>query len=840
MSSLIVKIAWREARGALPHFLPLLLSLMLGVGATVAVGSLAADLAAMTGQEARNILTADLEVLLTGPLSPAGELQLAQLSLQKTRSIHLTELIGMASVDAGGPTQLVEVKAVEAGYPFYGALRLSPQKADPFSDPNGVWVEASLLSHLKRRVGETVKIGDATFLIRGIIEKEPDRAVGLFSMGPRVLLSQQALHQTGLVQPGSRITRKILLAVGPSQSPEALKTFLTTAWKNETVQIRTFHEIQPRLNRFLKNFTSYLGLIGVVSLWVGGIAVAINSHGFLARKKMTIAIFKSLGVSAVSISGAYLLLVAIFGIVSGGLGVGLGLGLHRVLSGLLSGALPPDLPVLHWGVMIRGIAMGGISALLFSIWPIRVAGRASPATLLRQDLDDGRPRKWDFPGICVALVLFFCGIGLSLWQAGSWRLGLWVVGGVGLAVLLLLLSTWGVLHLLKKWGHARSLTMRYAMRNLTRPGHFVYATSIALGVGVMVLATLFQVEGVLLSHLRDNIPDDAPSLFFIDVQSDQKKSLEALLAETPLKRPSELTPLVRSRLHAMNGRLVSKMDVENRADGWYFTREYVLTFREGLPPHNQIVRGAWWSDAAREKSQGMISAEVEVARHLGLTVGSTVTFDIQGVLFEGKIGSLRAVDWGAMTTNFFFIFAPGRLEAGPVTYVASVATADSHADAALQDAVVAAFPNVTAIPIRNVLETVTRILNLLRRSMTWVAGCGLATGLGVLSGVLVATRYRRIYEMTLLRTLGAGRASLLAMMATEYAALGLLAGLVGGTLSVAVSWGIVVMILEIPWQFYSGMIFLSMAASALLAVVTGLLSTTHLLGLKPLLVLRTQ
>ena len=387
-----------------------------------------------------------------------------------------------------------------------------------------------------------------------------------------------------------------------------------------------------------------------------------------------------------------------------------------------------------------------------------------------------------------------------------------------------------------------SLILKYGIGNLHRQGRQVVTIVLSIGIGVTILLTLAQVERNLLSQLRQNIPQDAPGLFFIDIQPDQKEAFEALMKGWNLKKPLQLTPLVRSRLHDINGKKISEMQPENRPDGWYLTREYVLTYQKDLPDHNIVQRGQWWTGTTgidTADSIPLISVEAEAARHLGIDLGSTVTFDIQGDLITGRIASIREVDWGSLTTNFFFIFAPGALERSPVTYVATAATQPEE-DLPVQNAVIGALPNVTAINLRDVLETIAGILKEIIRTVQFMAGFGLLVGLIVLSGAIAATRARRRHEMILLKTLGAARPTLIAMMAVEYGLLGFVAALVGALLSTGLSWGIVRFFLEIPWRFDPKTLLVGLIATVIITLLGGFLTTHRILGQKPLAVLRSE
>jgi putative ABC transport system permease protein len=848
MSRFIIRMAWREARSSYRHLLFSLFSIAIGVGAIVGVGTLSANFEAMTFHEARSLLAADLEARLNRPLSERERSYLSDLARDAIRFIRVTDLNGMAMTKESGRTQLVEIKAVEPGYPFYGRLKLDPPAPDPFNVPDAIWVEEALLIRLHLRVGDPVRLGDALFTIRGLIRNEPDRAAGVFSLGPRVLLSQQGLRRSGLVQPGSRMTDRYLFKVRPPWTPERLKTELSGHWPAESARIQTYREAQPRLGRFLGNFTTYLGLVGLITLIIGGIGVASNIHTFLADRIGTIAILKCLGCSSTSILTIYLFLALSLGGIGSFLGILLGMAIHHILLPLLSGFLPPDFSVQPVPLAaIRGLAMGLLVTLLFSLWPLRMIQRWSPARVFRQEVE-AEPKGFpDRRTLLLATAILLGCVGLSFWEAGSWKLGGGVAAAIGLTIPLLLAAAWGAIRLLGRLGRRLSilrgtLILRYAIGNLHRPGRQMISIVLSIGIGVTILLTLSQVERNLMSQLRQNVPQDAPSLFFIDLQPDQKQPFENLMKGWNLDKPPELTPLIRSRLHAVDGKKVSEMQTENRSDGWYFTREYVLTYRKDLPAHNIIQRGTWWNRppaTGPADSIPPVSVESEAAQHLGIDLGSTVTFDIQGVPVTGRVANIREVDWGSMTTNFFFIFAPGALDRAPITYVATAVTRP-EADFPVQNAVIGTFPNVTVINLRIVLETIAGILNEIIRTVQFMAGFGLLAGLIVLSGAIAATRARRRHEMVLFKTLGATRPTLIAMMAVEYGLLGLISAVVGGLLSTGLSWGIVHFFLEIPWRFYPLTLLIGIVATVIITLAGGFLTTYRLLGQKPLAVLRSE
>lgn len=844
MTRFVYGMIRREIRSGRRHFIFILSAVALGVGSIVGVEQIAGAIEKTISREARSLLTADLEARLTAawPASDAQDLNFW--SERGGAFLRVTETITMAVREDRSDSQLVELKAVDPAYPFYGALTLDPPDPKPFLDSEAAWVQEPLLIRLNLRVGDTLMLGRARFTVRGVIQKEPDRVVGTFSLGPRVLISQKGLARADLIQPGSRVTYRLLFRLPESLGLDEGKSELAAALGGDNqTRIRTYQEAQPRLARFLENLTTYLGLVGLITLLIGGIIVANHIHALLNERIETIAILRSLGASPRTLISIYLLLALGLGSLGSLIGVGLGFGLGPILKTLLSEFLPSDLslqPMIQ--PALRGLGLGFLTTLLFSLRPLWQLQKIPPSRVFRKHLDPPAGARMDPVGWLMAAVLISGGAALAVWQAGSWTLGGWVAGAVIASALLLSSVWWILLRLTRPWSKPRPLALRYGIGNLYRPGREVGTIVLSVGIGLLILLTLAQVEGRLTDQLRDNIPSDAPGLFFIDLQPDQREAFETLLGAWTLNKPPELTPIVRGRIDRINGTRISERTLENRPDAWYFTREYVLTFQNSLPEHNRIRAGEWWPDdygTDPRRDPPLLSVEEEAARHLGLGIGDEITLDIQGLLQTARVSSLREVDWNSLSTNFFMIFSPGVLEKAPLTYVATAITRPED-DFPIQNAVLRAFPNVTVIHLREVLETASRIIQRIGGAVRFMALLGLIAGMIVLSGAISASRVRRIREMVLLKTLGATRPILIGIMAVEYGLLGLVASGMAGILSVGVSWGIVRFFLEVPWRFDPKILILGSAATVALTILTGFLTSWRIVGEKPLKVLRTE
>jgi putative ABC transport system permease protein len=590
------------------------------------------------------------------------------------------------------------------------------------------------------------------------------------------------------------------------------------------------------LRRFLENLTTYLGLVGLISLLIGGIGVANSVQAFMKQKMETIAMLKCLGADGRTVLSIYLLQTLLLAGVGSLAGVALGVGVQWALPPALSFLVPVavDRSVALLPI-VRGVAMGVLTALLFSLWPLLAIRQISPARLFRREVSDegfrsGGRRPW-LTGVVIVTGLVL----LALWQVGRIDLGATVVGVLAASLLALWATALTTMRVVRAFPRARSLAVRQGLANLHRPGSRAVAAVLSVGAGVTVILAIALVEANLLRQVDENLPTEAPSLFFIDIQRDQREPFAQLLAGRGL--PVELTPIVRSRLAAVGDRQVAQMQLEGRSDAWYFQREYVVTMQQELPKGNRLVEGDWWG--APTAAAALISVEEEAARRLGVGLGSVLTFDVQGHQITATVASLREVNWGSLSTNFFIIFSPGALDGLPLTYIATTRTVPSE-DLPLQRAVVAVFPNVTAINIRHLLDAVGAILERIGLVVRVMALFTIVTGLLVLAGAIATTRYRRLREAVLFKTLGATRLTIARIFAVEYVVLGAAAGLIGVIMASVLSFILLKFFMHLPWQPEPGLLAAGLLAAALLTVLTGFLATARILGQKPLAVLRQE
>lgn len=879
-------MAWRETRGAWRHFVYFLVCIAVGVGALVSVSLFAAHVDRAVTKEARGLLGGDLEIRSSRSLSVVGQEVLGTLPLRGIQTTHISELVAMAtrtdSHSGSVPiTQIVELKAVEPAYPFYGTVRLEPAKPlQELLHPAG-WVcggepclgavvQEALLFRMNLSVGDQLKIGQASFIITGVVRMEPDRMANAFSLGPRVIVSQEGLKAAELIKPGSRVRERYLLKLAPGLSLEPLRGELRGRLAGESVRVTGYQDAQPQLKQFLEQLSRYLGLIGLTALLIGGLGVAMSIHAFVREKLKTIAVLKTLGADSGTVMRVYVVQALWLGLLGSLAGMLAGVVLQRVLPPLLTDVFAAEildqlgvsveLSVLSIGPLVKGGLLGLLATLLFTMWPLLSIRDIKPAAIFRREVDatvEGELyvpwwKRWglnDRLKIGVGLALLVGLAGLSIWQAGSWKVGALFIGGLVLAALLLVLCAQVLIGGVRHLPRFRSLSLRYAVGNVGRPGGQTTGIVVAIGMSVTIIVTVSLVEKALLRQVGETRPVDAPTFFFIDIQPDQREAFEQLVHRQTGGLVPELTPLVRSRLQSVNGEMVKAEEEreqdEKRDDGkeerrkqWYLSREYVLTFLDRLPKGNEIVEGAWWKPG-KAAAKPLVSIEEEAAKAMGLELGSIVEFDIQGATVAAEVASIRKVDWGNFSTNFYMILSPGSLEGAPLTYVGTIHVAPEQ-EVSLQQAVVAALPNVSAIHVGDVLENFGRVLDRLSLAIRAVAlFCLLAGGL-VMAAALAATRYRRLYESVILKALGATRALIARTFATEYALVGAVGGTIAMGLSSALSWLVLTYIFELPWSLQPLVLLTGLGLTILMTLLVGCLSTFQLLGQRPLAILRHE
>lgn len=859
----------RESRGALGRFAFFVACLAVGVAAVVAIAGLAAGLDSGIRSEARQLLAADLAIESRRALPEMFDLVALLPAGSRTAAVRemVTVVAALPQNGKPGRSQLVELKAVEGGYPFYGKLAVTP--ARPLAAllaPDAAVVAPELIGALGLSRGDRsqpliFRIGTANFRIAGEVSAEPDRVGIGTAFGPRVFLSMAGLERAGLIAKGSRVSYKTLIALPaglPGDRLEKIAEQLRDALPaTEAYRVETFRQAQPQLRRSFAQVGRFLGLVALLSLFVGGIGVAQSVRAWLAGRLDAIAILKCLGLRPREVLALYLGQTALLGLVGSLIGILLGAGVQFAIPRLFGDLIPAAL-IRPWqpGALLRGLGLGVGVALLFSLPPLAGLLRVPPSRVLRRDAEP-LPVHRTTAGFAFAALAAGL-LALTFAQTESLLLSGQFVGALTLATALLAVAATLLAKSIGRLPRFSSIALRHGLGALARPGAATVGAIVALGLGVITVLTMSLVERRISQELSRELPSNAPSAFLVDIQPDQWPGVQALLTRARAEKIDSV-PVVMARISSINGRPVDRIAAERkgkreraqdpdrnpgregnenreeRGRRWALTREQRLTYLEKLPADNVVVAGKLWSDPTR----GEVSLEQSFAEDLGVGLGAKLGFDVQGVPLELVVTSLRTVDWGTFGINFYLVVEPGILEQAPQQRVATARLANGS-EQHVQDLLAASYPNVTFLRIREILGKILGVLQRIGLGVRFLGGFTVLSGIAILAGAISAGSVRRGREVALLKTLGMTRRQVATAFAVEYALIGGVAGLLGAGASAALSWGVVTRGFELPWEAEPALLALAVVLSIVLSVIAGLAASLRALERRPIEVLRAE
>lgn len=787
---MILRLAWRETRALTGRYLFFILSVAVGVAAVVGVKGFAYNLNAALQREARTLLAGDLQVSLGREPTAAQAAVFDGLAGRGIRATAVTEMSTITASPGTAGTSLVELKAVDpAVYPFYGTVQTQPQAAlAELLGRDTVLVAPDVLPRLGVGVGDSLKLGSAVFRIAGLVEKEPDRIASGFSLGPRVMLSQAALARTGLGGFGARARYAYLVQLPPEADAAAVTAELEQAFGERHATVRHYTDAQPRLRGFLSRLTNFLGLVSVIALLVGGLGVAHTTRVFLQQKLDTVAVLKCLGATSRTITAVYVTQAVLLGLLGGLVGAGMGALAQAALPRLLGPLLELDLAIAPDPLAVaQGLAAGLLVAGLFALVPLAGIGRVPAARIFRRDMAEAggagaRLRQEEL--LASALALGGLAV-IAAWLAGSWLWAAYFLAGLTGATLALAGVAWLVLRGIRRLPRPGSLAVRHGLGGLYRPGSQAVPVVLALGVGVTAVTAVYLLQGSLLQQVVSAQPGGSPNMIFIGIQPAQRDDFAAFLHASPaVAEVAEVTPMVPGRLLTVAGLGPDEKDL-SEGDRQFWTRQFMNTWSAGLPPGDKVVEGRWW-EPADYAAGPLVSVEREAATRLGIRLGDTIEFDVDGAVVAARVHNMREADWNNFRTNFFVVFSPGALDGFTTTYAALARTAPGG-DGQLLRQLVDAFPGVTGLNVRDILDTVQSVLDRIGLVIRFVAGFAILAGLVILAGSVAATKFRRMREAAVLRALGATPRVVGGILATEYLVLGAVAGAVGVVLAHALA-----------------------------------------------------
>jgi putative ABC transport system permease protein len=827
---LVAKLLRRELRGGLKGFYVFLASLFLGVAAIAGVGSIGASVTAGLKADGQKLLGGDVDLrLLHRDATDDQRTWLIE------HSAALSEVVRMRAMarppDRRNVRSLVELKAVDGAYPLAGTYVTAPQRplAELTAEANGAWgavADANLLTRLGIKLGERVQVGDALYEIRATVGHEPDRIVSLFSLGPRLLVARESLAATGLVQPGSQIRYHLRALIPAGVAFTQWTDDLTQAFPQAGWRVRGADEAAPGVQRFMERMNLFLSFVGLTVLLVGGIGVAGTVSSFLAAKTATIATLKCAGASGGLVFRLYMSQVLVL--------AALGVGLGCIVGGALpwgfaarAGAVLPAKPIaaIYWQPLALAALFGLATAATFAIWPVARAREVPGAQLFRDAVAPvtARPKR----RYVVAAV---AGVGLlaalTLWSSADRYFAAWFVGGALATFGLLALGARLVMRRARTATGIRGAAMRMALGNLHRPGAATLGVVLSLGLGLSVLAAITQIEGNLSAQIDERLPERAPAFFFMDIQPAQVAAFDAAVTGVAETSGYQRVPTLRGRIVKIAGTPVEEAEIRPESQ-WAVRGDRALTYAAAARNDSKIVKGEWWPQ--NYAGPPLISLDAGLAKGFGIDIGDTLTVNVLGREITAEIASLREIDWRSLRFDFALIFAPGTLDAAPQTHIAAI-----EAPAAREDSVEAAatdaFPNVSAVRVRDALEAASAMLAGVGGAISGTAALTVLAGAIVLAGTLAAGRRRRIYESVVFKVLGATRGRLALVFMVEYGLLGLVTGVLAAGVGTLTAWAVIKFLMRIDWVFLPGTLAATLALCIAVTLAVGFLGTWRALG----------
>jgi putative ABC transport system permease protein len=801
----------------------LLAAVTLSVGAMSAVALFTDRVRTAMSLQAGEALAADLVIESRDRLPPELEAQAAARGLATARVVTFPSVIATDRAD-----QLVEVRAVTAGYPLRGSLRVAdrpyargaPLRALPARGE--LWAEPRLFAALGLAPGDRVRLGASEFTLARVLDYLPDQGWSFVDVAPTVLMAEADLAGTGLLGPASRANHRLLVA-GAGSSELRAEVEPTLARGQRLLDVR---DGRPELRAAIDRAGRFLGLAALVAVLLAAVAVAMAARRWARREADAAAILKCLGARQRQVLAAYALVVLWVALVAGLAGALLGWAAQAGLVALLGDLLPADLPAPSLAALPTTVGLGAVVLAGFALPPVWALGGTPPLRVLRRDLE---PRWGARLASAAALGAV---VALLWWQARDARIATLVLGGLGAVVGAFALAAWLALRALGRIRGRVGVAWRYGVANVVRRGRESIAQLIAFGIGIAVLLLLGAVRTDLLEQWRATLPADAPNRFLINVQPDEVAPLTAYLGELGVVG-ARLEPLVRARLVEVDGRPIGELVLPDPRARNFVERESNLTWRERPQDGNRVVDGRWWEGTPAEPEA---SFEVEIARVLGFGIGTMLTYEVAGERVTARVTSLREVDWDSFKPNFFVALAPGALEGLPATYVGSVHLPPERAAALLE--LTRRFPSVTVIDTDVILQQVRDVIARASLTVEFVFLFTLGAGLLVLLAAVEASRDERRFESAVLRTLGAARRVVLAGVAAEFLALGLLAGLLAVLAAGGVEWLLAREVFDMPWRPAPALALIGAALGTLLVGATGVLATYGVVGHPPAETLR--
>ena len=841
----VAVMAAREMRASWRRLVFFFLCIALGVGAIVTLRSVIQSVRQVFAGEARALIGADLVVsssrAIDAEMTARVDARLRTASASMTRTAE-TATMARAASSASAPARMVELKAVGPGFPYYGRLVLQggATYAHGLVAGFGALVRPELLAQLGIGVGDLVAIGGRDFTVRGVIEAEPGRRLGAFSLGPRVIVDIADLEQTSLMAFGSRVTHQRLVKA-PEAGLVALATALREDAKNSFVRVRSYSDTEGDMGEDFARAENYLSLVGLVVVILGGVGVSSVTRVFVQQKLKSIAILKCLGARAAQVLAIYVTQVLVLGALGSLVGVLIATGVMAWIPQWLGPAVTAGLDVnyrLTPSAVTQGAGTGLLVSLLFSLVPLLDVRHVKPSRLLRDETaTGGRDWVWWMTAAGVGGSV----LALTMWQAGSIRIGGIVAVGFAVVAAVLYLAGVALIKSARPLAAAGWFPLRHAALQLTRPGGQVHLVLLTVGLGAFFILGVRALQQSLVSEVSVDLATDAPDMFLLDIQSDQLTGvISTLSSRRPAGAPAPRTlPVLRARVVGVPGKNLTLDDFEDVRGRGSLAREYTVTYRSHLEANERLVEGEAWDGPS---TSGEVSIEESLRDRFGIRIGDTIRFDVLGRVVSATVASVRHVDWSdGRAGGFMFVFRPGLLDTAPHGHIVFVRGPEAGVDRArLLSDLAGGYPNVSVIDGREMLSALKAVVDNVTLAVTVVGTLVVVSGLMILIGAVAMTKFRRVYEAAILKTLGATRRVIATMLLLEYGVLGVLAGVLGAAGAAALTWALGRFAFDMAYRPAPALWAIGIAATGVVVSVVGVAASWDVLQRKPLATLRAE
>ena len=829
-------------RGGVRGFGVFIACIALGVAAIAGVGSLAQGLVDGLAREGRAILGGDLAFTLIQREATADE----RAFLAAAGDVSVAATMRAMARTADGRATLVEVKAVDAAYPLIGAV--AADSAAPLADllaqhgeDFGAVADPALFARLDLEPGARITVGNAAIELRAALVAEPDKLAGGIGFGPRLLVSEQALRASGLLQPGSLVRWHYRVRLPPGAGEDAVAQVTAAAASrlpDAGWDIRTRSNATPQIERNVGRFSQYLTLVGLTALLVGGVGVANSAKHYLDRKRDVIATMKSLGATGTRVFAVYFMEIMMLAGVGVVIGLAVGAALPFALAGLLRPLVPlPFAPALHPGELGAALAYGLLTAAAFALWPLGRAHDVPVSALFRDEITPDRrlPRaRYMVAAVLAALAL----TALAVVAAHDRRIAVIFVVAAAAVFMTLRLVAVLLMAVARRAPRPHSTMWRLAIANIHRPGALTPTVVLSLGLGLALLVTVLEIDANLRREFTAALPEKAPSFYFLDIQAAEAGRFDGFLRAQAPRASLERVPMLRGRIVAAGGRRAE--DIKARPDAqWVLHSDRGITFTSEVPKGSRVVEGAWWGpDYA---GPPLLSFEKKLAEGLGLKLGDDVTVNVLGRNITARIANMRTVDWESLGINFVMVFSPNAFAGAPAIDIATLTYPGGGGvaeETALLKAVGKTFPSVTAVRVKDALDAVGAIVSNLVLAIRAASSVTLVAAVLVLGGALAAGHRHRVYDAVVLKTLGATRRRLIGAYALEYLLIGLATVLFGVAAGSLAAWRVVADVMTLRFAWEGGPAIAAALVALAVTLVFGLIGTFAALGRKPAAVLR--